>query len=210
MCYPLLHCSNFIGTEDDHEDNADYLNLPLSSAGVRIDHGALLSVEDQSQKLAVRLRIAHRAEWNEEEQPEMFVLSAGEKEKGSASPANVDGAAAAAAAAPVAAASAEPAVAPAAAAAASPATTDEQKQESVAPVAAAAMEPSESPAAAAAAPSTEVSAPATAAVADTDGPAASSSHKRKYEEIDVEESDAAAKKLRADASAADSDVIELD
>lgn len=89
----VLNRDNFIGTEDDHaEDDEDadaeegsgadgpklsYLDRPLNSAGVRIDHGALLQVEDQSQKISVSLRIAHRPaeQWNEEETPEMFVLA---------------------------------------------------------------------------------------------------------------------------------------
>lgn len=68
--------SNFIGTLDDHADeNPAYLLLPLSSAGVRVDHNALLSVDDQSQKLTVQLRIKHREEWSEEEEADEFVLT---------------------------------------------------------------------------------------------------------------------------------------
>ena len=89
----VVNRDNFIGTEDDHAEEDEeaeedaaasdapkipYLDRPLNSAGVRIDHGALLQVEDQSQKISVSLRIAHRptAEWNEEETPEMYTLAA--------------------------------------------------------------------------------------------------------------------------------------
>jgi len=91
----VLNRDNFIGTEEDHKDDDDegggeggeggeggdkeggYLSLPLSSAGVRIDHGALLSVDDQQQKLTVQIRVVHRAEWDEEKEPELFVLTQG-------------------------------------------------------------------------------------------------------------------------------------
>jgi hypothetical protein len=72
----LIFSRNFIGTLDDHtEDNPDYLLLPLSAPGVRVDHGALLSVDDQSQQLTVQLRIKHREEWKEEEEADEYVLT---------------------------------------------------------------------------------------------------------------------------------------
>jgi hypothetical protein len=71
-----LPCSNFIGTLDDHEeDNPDYLLLPLSAAGVRVDHGSLLAIDDQSQKLNVQLRVRHREEWSEEEEADEYTLT---------------------------------------------------------------------------------------------------------------------------------------
>jgi ubiquitin-like 1-activating enzyme E1 B len=89
--------SNFIGTEEDHEEDegddgdgeesaegggaaaagSTYLTKPLSSAGVRIDHGALLAVEDQQQKLSVQIRIVQRAQWDEEKEPDGFLLLQG-------------------------------------------------------------------------------------------------------------------------------------
>ena len=195
--------SNFIGTEEDHEEDegddgegegveggetaatgSTYLTKPLSFAGVRIDHGALLAVEDQQQKLSVQIRIVQRAQWDEEKEPDGFLLLQG---KG------------------------------ASAAVTSAAAANSNAEDAATPVAALMEESKEAPAA-----------PAASSAAPVSAASASTSHKRKQPssaDTDVIDADVtegvdgpAAKRAKgasgapvaAPAVAADADVIELD
>lgn len=58
---------NFIGCEDDHEDDDEdagtggYLDRFLSDPGVRINDGAILSIEDLSQQLSISILVQNRS-----------------------------------------------------------------------------------------------------------------------------------------------------
>ncbi|SPR00903.1 unnamed protein product (mitochondrion) [Plasmodiophora brassicae] len=63
----VFNRDNYVGSEDDHEDNQAYLDRVLSDPGVRIGDGAILSVDDLSQKFQVDLLVRHRATGDDNE-----------------------------------------------------------------------------------------------------------------------------------------------
>jgi len=81
----VFNRENAIGSlEDQEEDNPAYLALPLSDPGVRINHGAMLRTLDEHQSVAVQMRVVHREEWDEEENPEGFIVTGSVTNKPSA------------------------------------------------------------------------------------------------------------------------------
>jgi len=73
----VVSSDNFIGTKEDHEEeDKTYLTRILSSPGVDIKDGSVLSVEDQSQTFNCTIRVQHSTDMDDEEQhPDGFRLT---------------------------------------------------------------------------------------------------------------------------------------
>jgi ubiquitin-like 1-activating enzyme E1 B len=71
---------NYIGSREDCEP--DYLVRTLSDAGVRIDNGAMLTVDDQTQEFKCQLIVQHKDDFDDEKEPLGFRLEGGEKLSG--------------------------------------------------------------------------------------------------------------------------------
>lgn len=66
--------SNFLGTLEDHEDESTYLTLPLSSPSIKLDHGAISSIDDQSQSFTCSINIVHSDSIDVDEHPDEYIL----------------------------------------------------------------------------------------------------------------------------------------